>query len=370
MNQLINQQINILKKLFVGLRKKLIIILFVRTHYIYIQDFENNINNKQLKNKQQACPTKQDRRNQRTQQIQFSLKIKRKRYSKEGILSFRFKQASSIMGNLCQTKPQIQQIEKIENPPEKEVFTLITEKKYQQVIFKLYDGNAIKYQADGLINANENPYFVDNHSLMVNTKKELINQISQKDPLNPGEASYTSTGLPNLTYFIHCCLPSWQGGQDGGKNELYYCIQAYYNSFKIANELSMKKIVFTDQNTSLQQIPKNLSAEAFIKAALKFINENQESELEEVIIINKNKVSNNAMKNQINGQLSVDMNDELKQMIIHKESAFLDNTERSIRETFNRTDTLSNADHNHSMVKQNNNNQILTDEQMKEINQV
>ncbi|KAL4462064.1 hypothetical protein ABPG74_000909 [Tetrahymena malaccensis] len=270
---------------------------------------------------------------------------------------------------VCQTKTQVLQQSKIENPPQQEVFTLITEKKYQQVKFKIFDGNPVKYEADALINANENPYQIDNHSLMINSKKEIINDIAQKEPLNPGEASYTQSGLPNLTYFIHCCLPSWQGGQDGGKNELYYCIQAYYNSFKIANELSIKKIVFTDQNNSLSQIPKNMSAEAFIKAALKFINEKQQSELEEVVIINKNKISNNAMKNQINGQLSVDMNDELKQMIIHKESAFLDNTERSIRETFNRTDTISNLDHNQSMVKQNSNNQILTAEQMKEINQ-
>ncbi|KAL4483648.1 hypothetical protein ABPG72_006714 [Tetrahymena utriculariae] len=322
-----------------------------------------------VKLKTQTCLTKQDR-NQCTQSIKLSLKIKKLRYSKQGIFNFSFKRASSIMGNLCQGKNQFQQQDKIENPSVQEVFNLITEKRYQQVKFKLYDGNPIKYQADALINANENPYQIDNHSLMVNSKKELINQITQQEPLNPGEASYSQTGLTNIAYFIHCCLPTWQGGQDGGKNELYYCIQAYYNSFKIANQLSIKKIVFTDQNISLQQIPKNLSAEAFIKAALKFINENQESELEEVIIINKNKVSNNAMKNQINGQLSVDMNDELKQMIIHKESAFLDNTERSIRETFNRTDTISNIDHNNSMVKQNISNQILTAEQMKEINQV
>jgi len=95
-----------------------------------------------------------------------------------------------------------------------------------------------------------------------------------------GEAVITTAGNLPAKYVIHTVGPTWLNGE---KNEPILLENAYRNSFKLADHLSLKTIAFPNISTGIYRFPKQLAAQI----AFKVINDElkQSQSVQEVIFV-------------------------------------------------------------------------------------
>jgi O-acetyl-ADP-ribose deacetylase (regulator of RNase III) len=107
--------------------------------------------------------------------------------------------------------------------------------------------------------------------------RELIKSRGGKEVDN-GEVVHTGIGEfknPNLKYIFHAVGPIYRGGNKNEENELK---DAFYNCFKLADELKISSIALPPISSGIFGYPKDECAEVFYTALMSYIEKINSSE--------------------------------------------------------------------------------------------
>ena len=113
-----------------------------------------------------------------------------------------------------------------------------------------------------------------------------------------GEAVYTSGGLLPCRYVIHTVGPVWHGGNNKERELLAKC---YWNSLKIASDLSVSSIAFPNISTGIYSFPKEAAAAIAIKTVKEFLETEQHS-IKEVFFVCFDEENYGIYEERLNGR--------------------------------------------------------------------
>lgn len=155
--------------------------------------------------------------------------------------------------------------------------------KYKNVSIKIVEGDITKIKVDAIVNAANNTLLggggVDG-AIHKAGGSIILEQCKKIGGCPTGEARITTGGNLPSNYIIHTVGPIYKDGSKGEDKLLY---NAYFNSFKLAEEYNIKTIAFPSISTGVYGYPKDLASEIAIKAMIDFID--SEVELEEIQFI-------------------------------------------------------------------------------------
>lgn len=97
-----------------------------------------------------------------------------------------------------------------------------------------------------------------------------------------GEAVITTAGNLPSNFVIHTVGPVWNNGKSNEKELLANC---YLNSLRLADENDIQSITFPNISTGIYRFPKTLAAEIAIDAVKTYFDNNNESQIKEVVFV-------------------------------------------------------------------------------------
>ncbi|WP_291726872.1 O-acetyl-ADP-ribose deacetylase [Bernardetia sp.] len=153
----------------------------------------------------------------------------------------------------------------------------------------LQNGDITKIPVDAIVNAANTSLLggggVDGAIHKAGGKEileECIKIRNKQGGCKTGEAVYTTAGNLPAGYVIHTVGSVWQDGEHGERELLANC---YSNCLKIAEELKIQSISFPNISTGVYKFPKEEAAEIALNTVKKFIEQNNNSTLEEIIFV-------------------------------------------------------------------------------------
>ncbi len=114
-------------------------------------------------------------------------------------------------------------------------------------------------------------------------QKESDEYVRKNGPVPTGKVAVTNAGKLKAKYVIHAVGPIWRGGRN---NEEKLLRSAVYNSLKKASELNLHSISLPAISMGIFGYPKNLGTVTILQAIKDFFEENPESTLKKVRIVN------------------------------------------------------------------------------------
>ena len=168
-------------------------------------------------------------------------------------------------------------------------------KKYTfkcNLIYKLIKGNLIKQDTEAIVNASNNNLWLGGGVSGAILKeggriiqKELDNIIHERKEIPNGEVVKTGIGefqSQNLKYILHAVGPVYRNGKGNEARDLY---NAFFNSFKLADELELKSISLPPISSGIFGYPKDECANVFYDSLISYADNRKEGSLEEIRMV-------------------------------------------------------------------------------------
>lgn len=159
--------------------------------------------------------------------------------------------------------------------------------KYKGVRISIDEGDITKIDTDAIVNAANNTLLggggVDG-AIHKAGGSIILEQCKKIGGCPTGEARITTAGNMPSKYIIHTVGPIYK---DGKKNEELLLYNAYYNSLKLAKEYNLKTVAFPAISTGVYNYPKDEAGQIAIKAAMNFIDDEDEIEGIKFVLFSK-----------------------------------------------------------------------------------
>jgi O-acetyl-ADP-ribose deacetylase (regulator of RNase III) len=149
-------------------------------------------------------------------------------------------------------------------------------------LIRIVHGDITEEEVDAIVNA-ANEYLKHGGGVagaIVRKGGYEIQEESDKIGYVPtGSAAITGAGKLPAKYVIHAVGPIWEGGQSEEDQKLE---SAVLSSLKIADEKKLKSISFPAISAGIFGFPKERCAKILIDTAVKFLNQNPNTSIEEI----------------------------------------------------------------------------------------
>ncbi len=159
---------------------------------------------------------------------------------------------------------------------------VLHEIKINGKLIRIVHGDITEEQVDAIVNA-ANEYLKHGGGVagaIVRKGGYIIQEESDKIGYVPtGSAAVTGAGNLPAKFVIHAVGPVWQGGD---KNEDEKLKSAILSSLKIADEKKLKSISFPAISAGIFGFPKERCAKILLNTALKFLQQNPNTTIEEI----------------------------------------------------------------------------------------
>ncbi len=159
---------------------------------------------------------------------------------------------------------------------------VLHEAKIRDKIIRIVHGDITEESVDAIVNA-ANEYLKHGGGVagaIVRKGGYEIQEESDKIGYVPtGSAAITSAGKLPAKFVIHAVGPVWKGGESQEDEKLQ---SAVLSSLKIAHERKLKSISFPAISAGIFGFPKERCAKILIETAVKFLEENPHTSIEEI----------------------------------------------------------------------------------------
>ncbi len=159
---------------------------------------------------------------------------------------------------------------------------VLQEAKINGKLIRIVHGDITEEEVDAIVNA-ANEYLKHGGGVagaIVRKGGYEIQEESDKIGYVPtGSAAITGAGKLPAKYVIHAVGPIWRGGQNDEDQKLE---SAVLSSLKIADEKKLKSISFPAISAGIFGFPKERCAKILIDTAVKFLNQNPNTSIEEI----------------------------------------------------------------------------------------
>ncbi|MFN3135009.1 MAG: macro domain-containing protein [Candidatus Kryptonium sp.] len=159
---------------------------------------------------------------------------------------------------------------------------VLYEAKIRDKIIRIVHGDITEENVDAIVNA-ANEYLKHGGGVagaIVRKGGYEIQEESDKIGYVPtGSAAITGAGKLPAKFVIHAVGPVWRGGESQEDEKLQ---SAVLSSLKIADERKLKSISFPAISAGIFGFPKERCAKILIETAVKFLEENPHTSIEEI----------------------------------------------------------------------------------------
>ncbi|MBN2134520.1 MAG: O-acetyl-ADP-ribose deacetylase [Acidobacteria bacterium] len=142
-----------------------------------------------------------------------------------------------------------------------------------QAVLELIEGDITKQDTDAIVNAANSGLRggggVDG-AIHRAGGPDIMFECRKIGHCSPGEAVVTTAGKLKSHYVIHTVGPIWHGGKEGESEILQ---NAYLNSLKKAESLSLRTIAFPSISTGVYGYPVDQASMIALKTCVKFLQE-------------------------------------------------------------------------------------------------
>ncbi|EAR90553.1 macro domain protein (macronuclear) [Tetrahymena thermophila SB210] len=145
------------------------------------------------------------------------------------------------------------------------------EMEFKEIYFIVKVGDITKETADALVSGTDNYVRNRSNSFLTPAMTDSLNKVvaekrgaAAQEPLLNGEIILTGPGcLRNVQSVFHISVPLWRGGRH---REMEILQQGFSKILEEANKNNITSIIFTDIAAQLFGIPKQITAQAMMKA--------------------------------------------------------------------------------------------------------
>ncbi len=159
---------------------------------------------------------------------------------------------------------------------------VLQETKINGKLIRIVHGDITEEEVDAIVNAaNEQLKHGGGVAGAIVRKGgyEIQEESDRIAPIPTGSAGITGAGKLPAKYVIHAVGPIWRGGQSEEDQKLE---SAVLSSLKIADEKKLKSISFPAISAGIFGFPKERCAKILIETAVKFLNQNPNTSIEEI----------------------------------------------------------------------------------------
>ncbi len=159
---------------------------------------------------------------------------------------------------------------------------VLYETKINEKLIRIVQGDITEEEVDAIVNA-ANEYLKHGGGVagaIVRKGGYVIQEESDKIGYVPtGSAAVTGAGKLPAKFVIHAVGPIWRGGDNNEDEKLE---SAVMSSLKIADEKKLKSISFPAISAGIFGFPKERCAKILLNTAIKFLQQNQNTTIEEI----------------------------------------------------------------------------------------
>ncbi|CUS77700.1 macro domain-containing protein [Candidatus Kryptobacter tengchongensis] len=159
---------------------------------------------------------------------------------------------------------------------------VLLETRFNNKTIRIVHGDITEENVDAIVNA-ANEYLKHGGGVagaIVRKGGYVIQEESDKIGYVPtGSAAITGAGKLPAKFVIHAVGPVWKDGKSGEDEKLE---SAVFSSLKIADEKKLKSISFPAISAGIFGFPKERCAKILIETAVKFLEQNPNTTIEEI----------------------------------------------------------------------------------------